>query len=73
MKSLLQQFKAVKSKYPDAVVLMHGQNEYFTFGNDAETLQKVCGIDKKFPACSMDAVLQKLVRSGYRVAIADPL
>jgi DNA mismatch repair protein MutS len=84
---LMQQHKAIKQKYPDAVLLFRVGDFYETFGEDAIIASKVLGIvlTKRnygaaassdlagFPHHALDAYLHKLVRAGYRVAICDQL
>lgn len=83
---LMKQFYSIKEKYPDAVVLFRVGDFYETFGTDAETVSKAVGtiLTKRetndssisltgFTYHSLDFYLPKLVRTGYRVAICDPL
>ena len=41
---LMQQHKAIKQKYPDAILLFRVGDFYETFGNDAITASQVLGI-----------------------------
>src|SRR5215468_1691158 len=84
---LMQQHKAIKQKYPDAVLLFRVGDFYETFGEDAVRTSKVLGIVLTrrangsasyvelagFPHHSLDTYLPKLVRAGNRVAICDQL
>ena len=84
---LMQQHRAIKQKYPDAVLLFRVGDFYETFGGDAITASKVLGITLTkrnngaahslelagFPHHSLDTYLHKLVKAGYRVAICDQL
>ncbi len=84
---LMQQHKAIKSRYPDAVLLFRVGDFYETFGADAVIASRVLGItltkrnngtnaDNElagFPHHAMDTYLHKLVKAGYRVAICDQL
>ena len=83
---LMQQYNAIKAKYPDAVLLFRVGDFYETFGEDAIKAARILGIvltnrangSSKielagFPHHSLDTYLPKLVRSGYRVAICDQL
>jgi len=84
---LMQQHKAIKSKYPDAVLLFRVGDFYETFGQDAVIASQVLGItltrrnngaaaDNElagFPHHALDTYLHKLVKAGYRVAICDQL
>src|SRR5512143_2898461 len=83
----MQQHKAIKQKYPDAVLLFRVGDFYETFGQDAVVASQVLGITLTkrnngaaassdlagFPHHALDAYLHKLVRAGYRVAICDQL
>src|SRR6188768_2275489 len=84
---LMQQHKAIKAKYPDAVLLFRVGDFYETFGQDAIITSQVLGItltkrnngaaaDNElagFPHHALDTYLHKLVKAGYRVAICDQL
>lgn len=84
---LMQQHKAIKQKYPDAILLFRVGDFYETFGQDAVIASQVLGITLTkrnngaaasldlagFPHHSLDTYLHKLVKAGYRVAICDQL
>lgn len=84
---LMQQHRAIKQKYPDAILLFRVGDFYETFGEDAITTSKVLGITLTkrnngaafsselagFPHHALDTYLHKLVKAGYRVAICDQL
>jgi DNA mismatch repair protein MutS len=84
---LMQQHKAIKAKYPDAILLFRVGDFYETFGQDAIIASQVLGItltkrnnggasDSElagFPHHALDTYLHKLVKAGYRVAICDQL
>ncbi|HMH21613.1 MAG TPA: DNA mismatch repair protein MutS [Puia sp.] len=84
---LMQQHRAIKQKYPDAVLLFRVGDFYETFGGDAVIASKVLGITLTkrnngaassselagFPYHALDTYLHKLVKAGYRVAICDQL
>ncbi len=84
---LMQQHKAIKQKYPDAILLFRVGDFYETFGTDAVTASQVLGITLTkrnngsptsnelagFPHHALDTYLHKLVKAGYRVAICDQL
>src|SRR5689334_13560530 len=84
---LMQQHRAIKQKYPDAVLLFRVGDFYETFGEDAVIASQVLGITLTkrnngaafsselagFPHHALDTYLHKLVRAGYRVAICDQL
>jgi len=84
---LMQQHRAIKQKYPDAILLFRVGDFYETFGEDAITASRVLGITLTkrnnsaaassdlagFPYHALDTYLHKLVKAGYRVAICDQL
>jgi DNA mismatch repair protein MutS len=84
---LMQQHKAIKNRYPDAVLLFRVGDFYETFNEDAIIASKVLGIvlTKRangaaafidlagFPHHSLDTYLHKLVKAGHRVAVCDQL
>jgi DNA mismatch repair protein MutS len=84
---LMQQHRAIKQKYPDAILLFRVGDFYETFGEDAIVTSKVLGITLTkrnngsassselagFPHHSLDTYLHKLVKAGHRVAICDQL
>jgi len=84
---LMQQHNAIKSKYPDAILLFRVGDFYETFGQDAINASGVLGITLTkrnngnasslelagFPHHALDTYLHKLVKAGYRVAICDQL
>ncbi len=83
----MQQYNAIKAKYPDAMLLFRVGDFYETFGKDAVKCSKILGIvltkrsngsDSEnelagFPHHSLNTYLPKLVRAGLRVAICDQL
>ena len=83
----MQQHRAIKSKYPDAILLFRVGDFYETFGEDAINASKVLGITLTkrnngaassselagFPHHALDTYLHKLVKAGFRVAICDQL
>ncbi|MBV6485688.1 MAG: DNA mismatch repair protein MutS [Flavobacteriales bacterium] len=83
---LMKQYNAIKTKYPDALLLFRVGDFYETFGADAIKTANILGIvltsrnngDSKlelagFPYHSLNTYLPKLVRAGLRVAICDQL
>jgi DNA mismatch repair protein MutS len=84
---LMQQHRAIKQKYPDAILLFRVGDFYETFGGDAVIAAQVLGITLTrrnngvnasgelagFPHHALDTHLHKLVKAGYRVAICDQL
>src|SRR6202000_2140257 len=83
---LMQQHRAIKQRYPDAILLFRVGDFYETFGEDAIVASKVLGITLTnrnkgaasselagFPHHALDHYLHKLVKAGYRVAVCDQL
>ncbi|PQJ80184.1 DNA mismatch repair protein MutS [Polaribacter porphyrae] len=84
---LMKQYNAIKTKYPDAMLLFRVGDFYETFGEDAKKAAQVLGItltkrgagsDSEtalagFPHHSLNTYLPKLVKAGMRVAICDQL
>lgn len=84
---LLKQYFAIKAQHPEAILLYRVGDFYETYSDDALLASKVLGIvltkrsngDKEatpmagFPHHAIETYLQKLVRSGYKVAICDQL
>jgi len=84
---LMQQYNAIKIKYPGALLLFRVGDFYETFGEDAINAAQILGIvlTKRgngsesetalagFPHHSLETYLPKLVRAGQRVAICDQL
>ena len=83
----MKQYNAIKTKYPDAMLLFRVGDFYETFGEDAKKAAGVLGItltkrgagsDSEtalagFPHHSLNTYLPKLVKAGMRVAICDQL
>src|SRR6187402_1903660 len=83
----MQQYNAIKTKYPGALLLFRVGDFYETFGDDAIKASGILGIVLTrrangaathieldgFPHHSLDTYLPKLVRAGQRVAICDQL
>jgi len=83
----MQQYNAIKAKYPDAILLFRVGDFYETFGDDAIQASKILDIilTKRgagsqsetelagFPHHSLNLYLPKLVKAGHRVAICDQL
>jgi DNA mismatch repair protein MutS len=84
---MMQQHRAIKTKYPDALLLFRVGDFYETFGEDAIIASQVLGITLTkrnsgsatsaelagFPHHALDTYLHKLVKAGYRVAVCDQL
>ncbi len=84
---MMQQHRAIKQKYPDAILLFRVGDFYETFGQDAVLASRILGITLTkrnngaasaselagFPHHALDTYLHKLVKAGHRVAICDQL
>ncbi|TDX01077.1 DNA mismatch repair protein MutS [Dinghuibacter silviterrae] len=83
----MQQHRAIKARFPDAILLFRVGDFYETFGEDAIVASKVLGITLTkrnngaaasaelagFPHHALDTYLHKLVKAGHRVAVCDQL
>jgi DNA mismatch repair protein MutS len=84
---LMQQYNAIKAKYPDALLLFRVGDFYETFGEDAiktagildiVLTKRGAGSESEtelagFPHHALNNYLPKLVKAGARVAICDQL
>lgn len=79
-----QQYRELKEKHPDAMLIFRCGDFYELREEDAEKASKLLGILLSrhtmsqqlycaFPHHALDMYLPKLVRAGYRIAICDPL
>lgn len=83
----MRQYRQMKAKNPDAVLLFRMGDFFETFEDDAIITAKVCGITLTkrnngdagdvplagFPHHQLDAYLPKLVRAGHRVAVCEQI
>ncbi|MBF6592947.1 MAG: DNA mismatch repair protein MutS [Thermaceae bacterium] len=83
---LLLQYVELRDAYPDYLLLFQVGDFYETFGEDAERLSKAAGLylthktSKDFttpmagiPVRSGDTYLERLLKLGFRVAVADQM
>ncbi len=83
---MMKQYKQIKEKHQDSILLFRMGDFYETFFEDAVIMSKVCGITLTkrnsgadnanlagFPHHQLDVYLPKLVRAGHRVAVCDQL
>ena len=84
---LMKQYNAIKTRYPDAMLLFRVGDFYETFGDDAKKAAGILSITLTkrgagsetetalagFPHHSLNTYLPKLVKAGMRVAICDQL
>lgn len=82
--SLPEQFKSLKEKHPDAVLLFRCGDFYEAYSEDAKSVSDILGITLTkrssdglemagFPYHALDTYLPRLIRHGVRVAICDKL
>lgn len=82
--SIIKQYRDLKSKHPDAVLLFRVGDFYKAYEEDADVVGKVCSVNverkeathikvAKFVYHSLDIYLPKLIRAGHRIAICDQL
>lgn len=87
--SILQQYRNMKEKHPDAIFLFRVGNFYEAYYEDAINVAQILGITltkrvnpngkKKeiplagFPHHALDTYLPKIVRAGRRVAICEQM
>ena len=86
--SLIKQFKQLKEKHPDAVLLFRTGDNYMAYKEDAQVLQRILELDVQtlsspakgesvdaasFHHADLDVNLPKLIRAGQRIAICDQL
>lgn len=76
----MKQYRQLKAKHPDALLLFRTGDFYTTFEEDAENASRCLGItltthkgrkEAMFPYHALDTYLPKLIRCGFRVAICD--
>ena len=81
---MMKQYRDLKAKYPDAMLLFRCGDFYETYEDDARECAKALGITLTkrqsdgvamagFPYHALDTYLPKLVRTGHRIAICDQL
>lgn len=86
MSELINQYRAIKEKYPDALILFRVGDFYEAFEQDANTAANILGglfLQTKnelggtkllsIPHYSLDTALLKLVKAGHKVAVCDQL
>ncbi|KKL95015.1 hypothetical protein LCGC14_1858880 [marine sediment metagenome] len=77
---LIEQAKRLQNHYCSAILLMHVGDFYEAFYKDAEVVSQICNtaLIKRdevpltgFPSESFDEYLPKLIKAGYKVAVAN--
>lgn len=84
--ALLQQYMALKARYPEAVLLFRVGDCYEAFGDDALILHQALGLrftkrgnsdimsrQSGFKTAELDGHLTQLVKCGHKVAVCDKL
>ncbi len=83
----MRQYRTIKARYPQAILLFRMGDFYETFEDDAVLVSKLLGITLTrrangkasdvplagFPHHALDTYLPRLVQAGYRVAICEQL
>ena len=80
---MMKQFRDLKAKHPDALLLFRCGDFYESYEDDAKACASILGITLThheagyamagFPHHSLDPYLPRLIRAGRRVAICDQL
>jgi DNA mismatch repair ATPase MutS len=84
---MYMRYLAIKQKYDDCIVLYRLGDFYEMFNSDAITAAEILnltltsrdvGLDERIPMAGLpyhavDPYMQKLIESGYKVAICEPL
>ena len=84
MRKMIETFKMLKEKHPDAVILFRVGDFYESYLDDAKKLSEILGLTLTrqaktkidltgFPYHALDTYLPKLIRAGLRVAICDDI
>lgn len=84
MSKMIETFKMLKEKHPDALILFRVGDFYETYCEDAKKIAEVLGLTLTrqaktkmdltgFPYHALDTYLPKLIRAGLRVAICDDI
>lgn len=78
----INQYKEMKSKHPEAILLFRVRDRYEVYDQDALDCQHILGLAISgvkndipiagFPHKTLDSHLPQLVRAGRRVAIIEP-
>lgn len=85
MTTLMQQYTAIKAKYPDAILLFRVGDLYETFNRDAEIVSRLLDVSliktqeegikaqASIVHFAVDDAMRKLVKAGYCVALCEQL
>lgn len=78
----MKQFRDLKAKHPDAILLFRCGDNYEAYNKDADATSEILGLAiqsvpgtrwTQFPHHQLDINLPRLVRAGKRIAICDQL
>lgn len=84
---MMQQYKKIKDKYSDCIILYRLGDFYEMFFDDAIVASKLleivltgknCGLEERAPMCgvphhAVDSYIPKLIEAGYKVAICEQI
>ena len=87
MSPMMQHYMAMKKDYPDCILFYRLGDFYEMFFDDARLVSKEleltltgkdCGLEERAPMCgvpfhAVDSYLNRLVKKGYKVAIAEQM
>lgn len=80
--AVIRQYRNLKAKHPEAVILFRCGDYYETYMNDAVAVAKTLGLAlnedgeyqvASFPFHCLDTYLPRLIRAGFRVAFCDSI
>ena len=84
IRDIVAEHRAIKEKYPTAIVLLEFESFYQAFDDDARLLHKILDISLRitdakydmpaqagFPTAALDRNLAKLLKAGCMVAICS--
>jgi DNA mismatch repair protein MutS len=82
-KEIKKQYKDLKAKHPHALLLFRSNDFYEAYEEDAKVCARILGLTLTmfsgglcmvaFPYHALHSYLTRLIRAGYRIAIADKL
>lgn len=82
MKANIEQYKALRAKHPDCILLFREGIRYFAFNTHAKILADICGAKTtkqgrvttaSIAESELKEALPKLITKGRRVAICEQL
>lgn len=81
-KTISENYSQLKAKYPNAILLFRGYDNYEAYEDDAKACADILGVNiskyddgiaTSFKHYNLDTYLPKLIRAGRRVAICDKI